>query len=299
MWNLISKIAITSVLILGGFAATFTNRENVTGYDLNKPDVVLSLPDTLREISGLTDIDNSTFACIQDENGILFIYDMLKNEIQKQYRFEMDGDYEGITRVDNSIYILRSDGNLFEISNYQSPNFKVTTFTTGIPAMDNEGLCYDPANDRLLIGSKGKLGKGAEYKDKRAIYGFDLKTKKLIQNPVFDLSLQTIQQYAEMNNIKLPPKTKKNGEITEPSIKFLTSAISVHPVTNKLYLLSASEYLLFIFNMNGEIEHLEQLNPDMFNKAEGITFMDNGDMLISNEGQDKKPTLLRFNYKTN
>ena len=79
----------------------------------------------------------------------------------------------------------------------------------------------------------------------------------------------------------------------------MTSAIAVHPITKKLYLLSASDHLFFIFNStNGEIEHLELLNPDIFNKAEGITFMDNGDMIITNEGQNKNPTLLRFNYKS-
>jgi hypothetical protein len=49
--------------------------------------------------------------------------------------------------------------------------------------------------------------------------------------------------------------------------------------------------------MDGSIEHIELLDPTMFNKAEGITFYDNGDMLITNEGQDKKPTLLYFKYR--
>jgi hypothetical protein len=34
----------------------------------------------------------------------------------------------------------------------------------------------------------------------------------------------------------------------------------------------------------------------MQSEAEGISFFENGDMLISNEGEDRKPTLLRFNY---
>lgn len=42
----------------------------------------------------------------------------------------------------------------------------------------------------------------------------------------------------------------------------------------------------------------ELLNPLVFNKPEGITFFENGDMMISNEGQHKKPTLLRFNYSS-
>jgi hypothetical protein len=293
-----SKIIGLLVLILISYAVTYKNNTKITGYNLSKPDISFILPDTLREISGLTEIDNATFACIQDENGILFIYDLLKNEIQKQYVFNIDGDYEGITKVDSSMYILRSDGTLFEISNYQSPNFKLNSYTTGIPANNNEGLCFDPINNRLLIASKGKIAKGPEYKDKRVIYGFDLKTKLLSEKPLFEFDLQNIKEYAKINKINLPTKTKKNGQLTEPFIKFMTSAIAIHPITKKLFLLSASDHLFFIFNpTNGDIEHMELLNPELFNKAEGITFLDNGDMIITNEGQNKNPTLLRFNYR--
>lgn len=299
MINLISSIPTVLTVLLLGCGATFTNNEKITGYNLTKPDNTFLLPDTLHEVSGLTDIDSTTFACIQDENGILFIYDAKNNVIKKQYTFNLDGDYEGITRVDQNIYVLRSDGTLFEISNYTSDNFKLTSYTTGIPANNNEGLCYDQENKRLLIACKGKIGKGPEYKDKRVIYGFDLQTKTLTSEPVFDFDLQVIKDFAVNKNINLPTKSrKKNGQpITEPFIKFGTSAIGIHPVTKKLFLLSATDYLLFIFNMNGDIEHIEQLNPTMFNKAEGITFYENGDMLITNEGQDQKPTLLLFKYR--
>lgn len=294
---------ITTLLILAtnlfSCGATFTNNEKITGYNLTTPDKSFILPDTLREISGLTNIDSTTFACIQDENGILFIYEARKNELKRQYTFNIDGDYEGITRVDETIYVLRSDGTLFEIVNYTSDNFKLNSYDTGIPANNNEGLCYDPDNKRLLIACKGKIGKGSEYKDKRVIYGFDLQTRKLTAEPVFDFDLQKIKAYATEKNLNLPTKTrKKKGQpITEPFIKFRTSAICIHPLTKKLFLLSASDYLLFIFDMNGNIEHIEQLNPTIFNKAEGITFYDNGDMLITNEGQDNKPTVLHFKYR--
>lgn len=299
MINLISSILIVLTLFLLGCGMIFTKNEKITGYNLTKPENTFLLPDTLHEVSGLTDIDSTTFACIQDENGILFIYDAKNNEIKKQYTFNLDGDYEGITRVDQNIYILRSDGTLFEISNYTSDTFKLTSYATGIPANDNEGLCYDQDNKRLLIACKGKIGKGSEYKDKRVIYGFDLETKTLTSEPVFDFDLQVIKNFAVSKNINLPTKERKNNgqPITEPFIKFATSAIGIHPVTKKLFLLSASDYLLFIFNMNGDIEHIEQLDPTLFNKSEGITFYENGDMLISNEGQDKKPSLLFFKYK--
>jgi len=285
-------------LLLPDCSATIKNNGNVTGYNLTTPDKSSILPDTLREVSGLTNIDAATFACIQDENGILFIYDAKNNRLKRQFRFSIDGDYEGIARVGQTIYVLRSDGTLFEIANYTSDNFKLNSYDTGIPAKNNEGLCYDPDNNRLLIACKGNIGKGAENKDRRVIYGFDLKTKKLTKKPVFDFDLQKIKEFATDNYLNLPTKKqkKKGKSVKEPDIKFRTSAICIHPLTKKLYLLSASDYLLFIIDTNGKIEHIEHLNRTIFNKAEGIAFYDNGDMLITNEGENKKATVLYFKW---
>jgi len=267
-----------------------------TGYNLDKPKLSLTLPDTLREISGITVIDNTTIACIQDENGILFIYDITDNKIKEQYKFNIDGDYEGITRVDNSLYILRSDGIIFEINDYKSKEYKLQKHITGIPSGNNEGLCYDIDNNRLLVASKGKIGKGSQYKDLRVIYSFDLKTKKLSDQPIFSFDVQEIKEYAKKTNLDLRTRTKKKGAITEPIIKFNTSEIAIHPFTKKLYLLSAVDHLLFIFDMKGTIEGIQLLDPMLFKKAEGLTFFTNGDMLISNEAKGYKPTLLLFTY---
>lgn len=266
----------------------------LAGYDLTKPSQTLILPGKLKEISGLTDIDATTVACIQDENGILFIYDIERNNIKEQFNFHIDGDYEGITLVDKSMYVLRSDGTLFEIENYDSKDYKLHTYITGIPANDNEGLCYDPDHNRLLLACKSKIGKGAEYKDMRVIYGFDLKSKKLSAEPVYNFDLLEMKAFAKDKNVALPVKNKKKG--TDLVMKFLPSAIAIHPVSDKLYLLSAVDHLLFIFDKNGRPVHIEQLDHEMFNKAEGITFLPNGDMVITNEAEDKEPTLHRFKY---
>lgn len=282
-------IVSLSVLLL-----CFTTSDRSIGYNFSKPDVKLTLPPILHEVSGLTFIDSNSFACIQDEDGVLFIYDIAKNNIRKQYTFGIKGDYEEITKVGKTIYVLRSDGALIEILDYASKNFKVQSYITGIPANNNEGLCYDEANNRLLIACKGKINKGPQFKDIRLIYGFDLRTKKLSPVPVFEFNVQLIKQFAIDNKIPLPLRTKKYGQ--EPILKFATSAICLHPVTKKLYLLSATDHMLFVFNMNGTIEHIEKLDSFLYNKSEGITFFDTGDMLITNEGQNKNPTLLRLNY---
>ncbi|MCE9539851.1 MAG: hypothetical protein K8R85_11630, partial [Bacteroidetes bacterium] len=105
-----------------------------------------------------------------------------------------------------------------------------------------------------------------------------------------------IEEKAQAMKIPVPMRTiKKTGkEISD--FNFRPSAISVHPFSHLIYILSSSDKLLLVMNEKGNIIHLFALDPVLFNKAEGITFLPNGDMLISNEAQKGKPTLLKFEY---
>lgn len=262
-------------------------------YTFSQPDNKIFLPEILHEVSGLTMIDQNTFACVQDEVGTVFFYNMETEKIIRKIAFEKEGDYEGITEVGDDLYILRSDGHLTKIENYSSEDYKIETFDTKVPAEDNEGLCYDAAHNRLLIGCKSGLDMESANKDLRAIFGFDLKTKSLSSNPVFEFDVDELEAFVDASGIKTPKKGKKK----EGTLKFKMSAIAIHPLSQQLYLISAKDHLLFVFDENGKPEYVELLDQKLFNKAEGITFLANGDLLITNEGQDHKPTLLRFNMK--
>lgn len=284
------------IYILFVWTGIFLTSSNKIGYDFSKPTLNDELPPILHEISGLAIIDSSSVACVQDEDGILFIYNIKKHKITKQHAFGLKGDYEGITLVDDILYVLRSDGVLFEIKDHQTKKLKVKTYSTRVPAINNEGLCYDAINNRLLIGAKGKINKDPTNKDIRLIYAFDLKTKTLNQSPAFNFNITDINLTAKMQGIHFPKKQNKKGKSIEHGFKFNTSEISIHPITHQLFVLSATEHVLFVFNKNGALEYIEQLNPLVFNKSEGLDFFQNGDLIISNEGQTHMPTLLRFNY---
>jgi uncharacterized protein YjiK len=273
--------------------------ETVTGigYKLSAPDRVYFLPEALQEISGLTEIDSSKIACIQDENEIVFIYDLSTGKIISRIDCGYSGDYEGIARVDSTLYILRSDGVLIEIKNFKSDKFIRSTYPTGIAWKDNEGLCYNPSNNNLLIAPKEIPHKGSEDKDKRFIYGFSLASKALIQEPVFTIDLSAIENFASENHIKVPMHDKKKSKKNDPDIEFRISAIEIHPITGRLFLLSSVDKLLFVMNTDNEIEYMQRLKSGLFDQPEGITFMKNGDMYISNEGKKNSPTLVRFNYR--
>jgi len=265
-------------------------------YNFSAPDKVYSLPATLYEISGITEIDASTIACVQDENGIVFIHDINKNETVRTIVFGSKGDYEDISRVDNTLYVLRSDEVLTEIGNFKDENYARVAYPVSIPGKDCEGLCYDKKNNRLLIVPKEISDDHPENKGKRFIYAFDLKSKTLIKGPVFRFDIKAIERFAIENNIKVPMKGKK-GEKEKPDIKFRISALGIQPITNRLFAISGMEHMLFVFDTNGKIEYLWKLDHKLFTQPEGITFMKNGDMLISNEGRNDFATILRFNFK--
>jgi hypothetical protein len=65
------------------------------------------------------------------------------NKIINESSFYSKGDFEDITRVGKTMYILRSDATIFEIGNYEAQPDKSESYILDIPAWDNEGLCYD------------------------------------------------------------------------------------------------------------------------------------------------------------
>jgi len=262
---------------------TFSCLPAQTGYNLRRPDTVFVLPDTLREVSGITMLDSSMLACVQDENGIVFIYDTRSARIIRQFSFSGNGDYEGIARVQNALYVLMSNGILYHITDYRSDG-KIIPLPTGIPCDNNEGLCYDETGNRLLIACKSPPGKEGAYKGERCIYSFDPGTKKLSEKPVYKTDIGSIRKFVSLRRTDVH------------DLKFRPSAIAIHPFTKKIWLLSASDHLLFIFSREGAPQHVELLDTALFSQAEGITFSANGDLFISNEAHGKKATLLRFRY---
>lgn len=291
-------VVIVVILILSGCKTSQLKIQRIGGYNFKTPDAAIAMPDVLHEISGITCLDSNTLVCVQDENGILFFYDLTKKVVISRKDFSGKGDYEGIARAEDTVYVLRSDGILFEVADFKSANSTVTSFVTDIPSKDNEGLCYDKDSNRLLIACKEKTGKGDLSKDNRYIFGFDLSSKKLTDEPVFTFDVDRLKEYAKANNIELPLKNAKKGLAVEPDLKFHASGIAVHPLTNKLFLLSADDFMLFIFDKSGTVGQMIRLNRALLPQPEGITFLENGDMLISTEGAGKGPAgLIRFNYK--
>lgn len=265
----------------------------IAGYNLTKADNYWTLPDILKEISGIVSVDGSSVACVQDEKGTVFIYNFKNNKITSNIKFNDDGDYEDLALVNKTIYILKSDGNIYESASLSSDNEKARKTETKVPSEDNEGLCYDHVTKKLLIGCKGDI-KNDKYKNKRAIYVFDQNKKSLSSKPFLVIDPKVIKKFlAEKYR-----NSGKNDDDDDFDIDFRMSAIGIHPITKKIFVVCASDFLICVFNRDGVPENIELLDRKLFNKTEGIAFLPNGDVLFSNEGENGKPSLMRFNYKS-
>src|SRR5690606_38986530 len=122
------------------------------------------------EVSGIAYLGDDRIAAVQDEDGIIFIYDLNQSAIINEIKFGKPGDYEGIAIVSSSAYVLRSDGTIFEVKNFESDHPVTTPYVTDLKDQFNyEGLCFDKKNNRLLIAAKEKA------KDKyKPVFAFNL-----------------------------------------------------------------------------------------------------------------------------
>ncbi|WP_020599751.1 SdiA-regulated domain-containing protein [Spirosoma panaciterrae] len=238
-------------------------------YQLSKPAENYTLPKELKEISGLTYFKDDKLLCVQDEEAVVYVFDTKKGKVTSDYGFGGYGDFEGIEYVNDEVYILESNGNLFR---FKPESKQIGRTKTDLPEKTEvEGLGYDPKTKRLLIAVKE--GKGSADK---AIYSFDLLNKEVFR----DMSLNDEQLEAA----GIDTKTYK------------PSGIAVHPITGDWYILTSAGKRLVITSRRAKIKYSEPLDPKLFRQPEGICFAPNGDLFIASEGDGKKGYILKFDY---
>lgn len=254
---------LTGVLFICAFGTYEKKYGNTPGLKIVQR---WDLPVVLKEVSGIASIDSVRFACVQDEVGSIFIYNIATSTIQEEIPFAPAGDYEGITLVNDTAWVLRADGKLFEVSTLYSKTTAITEFSTPLTVNHNvEGLCYDKNNNRLLLVIKNAEPGSKTYK---GIYAFDLATKTMAAEPVFKIE------------VRQELKTGNKKRIFE----IMPSEIAIHPQTRDMYITDGRNSSLLIMNTAGGIKTLFDLNSKDFHQPEGITFHTNGEMFISNEG---------------
>ena len=132
----------------------------VPHYNFNAPSHTFDMPSVLKEISGIClPADENMWYAVQDETASIYLIDAKSGAVQAIQSFGTKGDFEDIARVGNDVYVVKSDGTIAELKNFNSPQQIVTLYRTSLEKEnDVEGLCYDSLQQRLLVACKDEQG---------------------------------------------------------------------------------------------------------------------------------------------
>lgn len=270
--NILQIFIALLVLVLVVFACFPKKKakEYTFRYDIDKPNNRMEMPQNLKEISGLSFYKDNLLACVNDEKGTVFIYDLSSQQVVETIDIGKNGDYEGIEVVDDEIFIMKSNGKIkgFQISD--GSERKIDCSNKDVK--EYEGLSYHPQTRSLLLVTKEK---DKDKNDKKTIYSYSLSTEK------FD-------KYLTINEDMIKGSDGKKT--------FAPSGIAVHPITGEVFVLSSQGKKLLILSPEGEKNTLIELNPETFVQPEGICFTPNGDLYISSEGTNANGYILKFSY---
>lgn len=281
------------------YSGLVTSQNELAQYNIEQADKTIYLQAALNEISGLTfSSSQNQIIAINDELGVIYHLNSTNGNIVKSTLFAKKGDYEGIELVDNDIYIINSQGELYQSSlqdQYQTKKI-VLPFKK---RNDIEGLAYLVSSRKLLIACKAWMKFGSEdFNVKhKSIYSFDLKTQKLDESPYLIIDPENLVKFYK-DTQKLFSKGSKSVLLSERRIRsFAPSAIALHPVSGDLFVLSSSAQCLIIFDSSNKLKSIQLLDKKVHRQPEGICFDTDCNLYISNEAKNKIAMLYVYHPK--
>ena len=274
----IGLMQVVLLLALLPLSKTASGQQMIAGYDFSEPDQVLKLSKSLKEISGLASGPDGQLYAVQDEKGIIFQLNPDDGSILAEQKFYGDGDYEGIERVGNTMYILRSSGHLFEVDLGQRGGIKATRKSRlNLPSRcDAEALGSDPAAGTLWVGCKN--ADGVKGKKTRSLF------RLTVENDKWEAKLKV--------SINQKMLTEANSDSKWSINKFMPSGLTIREYV--IFVLSAVNDLLLIIQPT-RVDMVE-LSEMGLPQAEGIALGADGTLYIASEGVGSRARLLAFRH---
>lgn len=250
------------------------------GYQLENPKR-FRVRESMQEISGLVHYgDETNFMAMNDEQGKLFRINLRAKSAYPSWKFGKGGDYEELVFTGKDWLVLKSNGVIYHVLHLFTDTTESVTyhFPKG-KKNEFEAAYYDPGQNKTFIICKNcedDKGQGTT-----SVYAFAMDSMRYAPEPAYQFRAENID--------KLEASHSKH---------FRPSAAAIHPVEKRLYIMASINRLLVIADLQGNVQESHFLDPRHFNQPEGITFAPNGDMYISNEGDEEYTAdILKFSYQ--
>ncbi len=241
----------------------------------------VSLPNELKEISGLEWVSDDQLWAVEDESAEIFQIDPKTGEILEKVKFGKKADFEDLVVIDGDAWVLQSNGDLYRVRDPFGETNETTQFQfPNIGKRDMEAMiASESGNELWLFCKECKIDRDAE---EASAFRFDLETLQFDSLP-----------FKKLEGKNFFPLFQNQGS---KSLKIQPSAAAFHPFEKKIYMISSTGNWLSILDADLNPIEVHWLDSKLFKQPEGIAFDPSGNLYISNEAAGGRANLLFFPF---
>ena len=250
------------------------NLSKVGDSDTTTPLARWIMPRDLGEISGLALTSDGRLLAHDDEQGRVTVIDPRRGVTLKHFWIgqSVRADFEGIADVDGRIYLLASNGKLFEF--HEGDDGDHVRFTVHDTHLGNEcefeGVAFDSITKTFLLPCKN-IGR-KELRDQVVLFRWNPQTASAPPDGMIKIPLQ---RAIGANGWKA----------------FHPSDITVDPVSGNYVMIAGPEQGLLEITPSGEVVRSVPL-PGKHHRAEGIAITSDGLLIVSDEASNSAPAVI-------
>ncbi len=237
------------------------------------------LPKSLSEISGIALTPDGRLLTNGDERGRITVIDPRGGAILERFQIGatgIRGDFEGLTVANGKIYMIQSNGTLYEFregaDGAQVP-FAVHDTQLGHEC-EFEGVAFEARSESLLLPCK-KVGKKA-LRDQLVIYRWNLQGAETPR-----ISMLTV------------PLSRLIGSTGWAGLH--PSDITIDPATGDYVMVASTEHALIEITPSGGVVRVTAL-PGSHPQAEGVAVTRDGVLIVSDEATGGRATITLYRW---
>ena len=261
-------IVFTALSAIAAAAAPVKDGATVSAYLRQPPAKQFSLPAGLSEISGLAVASNNSVYAHDDNYAIVYEVELSSAKTLKAFALgnpTVKADFEDIAVRDGYVYLLTSDGRIFEAPVGENrKRVLYNAYDTGVGVhCEADGLANGPAEGDFLILCK--KAHEVEFKDRLVIYSWNLHARRPVSTPWLNVSLDGLVEKLDQGN-------------------FHPSAFVWRRDRGTLIIVSAKGHSAIEIDQQGRLIDRFKLDKEQHPQPEGVTLMPDERLVLSDEG---------------
>lgn len=264
-----------ALLLLAAMTAAFSagaqaQETLLSRLDTSKPAQSFKLDPVLAEVSGLAPASATTVFAHNDEYAIIHEVDISNGVIKRSFALgkpTIAGDFEGIALKGDAVYLITSDGMLYEAPvKKHRERARHTVYDTGLKEFcEIEGMAIDESADAFLFLCKNAV---RDKKNKRiTIYRWTIADRFQDREPWLEIPL------AEL----VPEKDRRQN--------FKASELQLEAQSGHLFILDANAGAILEMTQQGAPVDYRLLAPRTHPQAEGLALMPGGAIIVGDESR--------------